>query len=425
MARVLPWVLTGRLVHFIFFAFSACRTQSLDPLGPPHPATPKGYLLSSTIRSATPYGTTNGTCGYLFPEQLVSHGAQPGCSWQDMFHAVQQGWRLEQDQPFQVPRCKIHWFSSTEACAVLQDAGGLALGFDSLTRHLAQALLTILIGDYENSTDLLASQSPDADHPSCQCDAGYNDGHTILHPNLTTLTLPFHQQERIRRTLVDRKSKFCREHSIVDFVHSDSNHSVARIREVVPKFCPTWSRMFLSYSRSHNKKTDLSPPKQTKQKVPGPLFKFQFILGGLHADIMDQKAARWLFDGHRKPGVRQICSLLTAPGANKQPIYTISHGTNATVQFNTIIQNRCTNPGDSLFDAYTPTKNATSIDGQHYFMEANLVIAQLLLNHLQALVNESSELNSHGPDIKIPSIPQGRKPWARAGGKSGHRGRKH
>ena len=86
-------------------------------------------------------------------------------------------------------------------------------------------------------------------------------------------------------------------------------------------------------------------------------------------------------------GVRAICSLSPAPGRSKALAYRASHGPQATGSWNRWIQQHaCQGPGDSLFDAFTPTTNATSFDGQHYYAEANLVLAQLLLNHIAGLV---------------------------------------
>ena len=116
---------------------------------PPRP--PKA--VAGTVRPDAPHGA-NVTCGIPFPRQLIGHGQAP-CSAPDLFRAVQQAYRSGLDQPLHVPGCRVRWFSPPDACALLQTAGGLALGYDSLTRHMLNALFTVLIGDYVHATDVL------------------------------------------------------------------------------------------------------------------------------------------------------------------------------------------------------------------------------------------------------------------------------
>ena len=83
----------------------------------------------------------------------------------------------------------------------------------------------------------------------------------------------------------------------------------------------------------------------------------------------------------------RICAFLHAPGSNKPGAFKSSHGPNATRLFNTLIRKTaCRRPFDSFFNPYSVTFNASSIDGQHYKEEANLLLAQLLLNHLRTVV---------------------------------------
>ena len=144
------------------------------------------------------------------------------------------------------------------------------------------------------------------------------------------------------------------------------------IRRLVPGFCPGWDRNYVQHhERVHSG--------------------FLFIIRGLHYPKLSGTALTHVFLTSTSPfmasGVRTVWSLHPAPGRQKPPNFVKSHGPKATAKWNRLIQQHvCRRPGDSVFDAFTPTVNATSIDGQHYYAEANLVVVQLLLNHIAGLL---------------------------------------
>jgi hypothetical protein len=51
------------------------------------------------------------------------------------------------------------WYSPSEACDVVARSGVLVMTGDSLTRQLAQALLTVMVGNYYNATELRADRA--------------------------------------------------------------------------------------------------------------------------------------------------------------------------------------------------------------------------------------------------------------------------
>ena len=53
---------------------------------------------------------------------------------------------------------------------------------------------------------------------------------------------------------------------------------------------------------------------------------------------------------------------------------------------NITVDSGCSRRGDSIFDTFAATANATSIDGEHYPAPINILLAQLLLNHVTAVV---------------------------------------
>ena len=146
-------------------------------------------------------------------------------------------------------------------------------------------------------------------------------------------------------------------------------------QSLAPGFCPSWDRNYVQHQGS------------VRQG-------FLFVIGGADCPSLSTAGpavVSQVFHSHpgsfMASGVRLICGLHPAPGRRRPQTYTKSHGLKATRGWNRKIQQHaCRRPGDSIFDAFTPTLNATSFDGLHYWTEANLVLAQLLLNHLAGLL---------------------------------------
>ena len=115
----------------------------------------------------------------------------------------------------------MKWYNADEACRVLKDdVEDLQIVGDSLQRHLTQAILTVLSGDYETATSWI-SEASDSAFSRCDCDAAYDDGHVVVSGT---------------------RNFYCRTKSIAHM----KNLSDVRIH--LPSFCPTWQRMHLSFT---------------------------------------------------------------------------------------------------------------------------------------------------------------------------------
>ena len=305
-------------------------------------------------------------------EQLVLHAPFRECSPTELRAAISGGWRERVDGPFHVRGCRITWYVASDACSLLQDAGTLRLYGDSLVRHLRQAIFTILIGGYANATDVraLTKAGVEGAHP-CTCDEAYDDGHRG------------DDNDAFRRPA----NKFCREASVGQVVWS-----LPTLRALVPSFCPMWRRMHLTWTEAEG------------------VASITYTSGGLHAAALDERAFSGTFGGTmltaaqrpRRPTAdgnltarpaSYLCGFMHAPGVAKKPAkYLKSHGMAATVAFNARIMARaCPLPIDAIVDHFAVTHNATSIDGQHYYQEANILLAQLLLNTVAAMARADAD----------------------------------
>ena len=147
-------------------------------------------------------------------DQLILHEPLLDCGSEALFASVTHGWRDSLDGPFSIRGCAIRWFTAQEACSLIEEAGSLLFSGDSLVRHLKQALVTILVGDYSCATSLLSGAGA-CDEALCTCTSAYDDGH----------------RRENKMAYLGAQNKFCREHSIASL----SYHHNGRVA-----YCPDW-----------------------------------------------------------------------------------------------------------------------------------------------------------------------------------------
>lgn len=109
----------------------------------------------------------------LLQQQLVSDGTR-SCSPKALMEAAGNGYLDRAGGLFHMHGCQIKWYSADDACRVLHRVGRLHLVGDSIMRHLMQALLTVLSGEYEIATSA-GTRASDSAFRSCDCDAAYDD----------------------------------------------------------------------------------------------------------------------------------------------------------------------------------------------------------------------------------------------------------
>ncbi len=262
-----------------------------------------------------------------------------------------------------MPACRLRWYAGSSACDVLQAVGGVTFLGDSLTRHLLQSIVALPAGDLSDGLvkhmPSLNSSAGPLDGSVCRCAQGYDDGHLM----------------RFGKDTYSVANTYCRIHSAALVVR----RSIDNMRAFWPEFCPRWhDKWFLA---DHH------------QDLRAAL-RVVWLQGGLHSARLDAAAVEATFfndrwgrgrPGHFAATRRFVYSALHAPGKNKSPVHQATHGLNKTQAFNRLVRRAAARDDAYLFDSFATTLAARSIDGQHYFMDANVASAQLLLNVLAAI----------------------------------------
>ena len=256
--------------------------------------------------------------------------------------------------PLVVPGCRMEWYSGERVCDLLQAIGGLDLMGDSLVRHMVQTVRVLAIGNLDTGLNKHLNDLAWV----CECNGAYDDGHA----------------RRFGPDYASPHNALCRSYSL-------SMQSLDAIRGIWPHYCPAWGA------------TDFLPSWGDffVDYPPSARGAYHVRSGGLHSQTgLDAAAADFFFDKARLPlGARKyIFATLHAPGLNKPTKYLENFGTEATVAYNHLIRERAAAAGAAVLDAYAVTVNTPSIDGQHYFMGANIDLAQVLLNLVAAIHRE-------------------------------------
>lgn len=135
-------------------------TSASVPGTPSPPMTPSPVASSSgAAASATAVDRTNYTaCGndiralatpWAVPGHALGSTPLPCDSLPRLISSMASGRRAAADAPFQAGGCAPVWYPARESCALLHDRDvSIVMIGDSLTRHVAQAVFTILSGDF-------------------------------------------------------------------------------------------------------------------------------------------------------------------------------------------------------------------------------------------------------------------------------------
>jgi hypothetical protein len=276
---------------------------------------------------------------------------------QNILANVANGKRNFRDGPF-VPagQCALQWFSSEEACRVLQGSGKLIVFFgDSLARHLQQGLYTVLSGNYR--------------HGGIQ--------HWLL------------EEAALRSNVCACDNSF---------VDRDENGVVTRCKETTmaaysgPQsiICPTWTLDYLVpligwYT------ADMWNTAKLLDLINSNVAKYRGALlitsMGLHNDLDENKlfpmVHQPLVDISKKfQNISNLFMTLHAPQSNKPKVFEEKQGLLATRSWNSKLRDFSERNKAFLLDSFSITENATSYDGTHYGAGVNAMLAQILLNFI-------------------------------------------
>ena len=250
--------------------------------------------------------------------------------------------------------CALHWFSPSEACALLQRLGGIVLVGDSLARHLELALRQVLSGNWAVGGFLGGDHAADSmDRWSvCVCDGGYGK-HWICH------SLPSDPSPaRFRATCPNWQPR---------------NASVPPLH-FLPYWFDGWDdgvvRGLLGALGGGG-----APPLLLVEI--GPAWDTKFVAGDEQVRAHLMAAAR----AAAEMRARLVCLLVPAPDDARKPEYVMPRqGDAATRSVNEYVRGVCRDSGGVVLDGYALTKGAWTRDGTHYEGKVNTLLAQALLN---------------------------------------------
>ena len=100
------------------------------------------------------------------------NSALPLCNPQQLAAALRRARRPVLDGPFYVDGCRLKWYTSMEACDLIERANFLFISGDSLTRNVAQAMVGVLSGDYRTGSAL---HLPADLREGCVCELQFHD----------------------------------------------------------------------------------------------------------------------------------------------------------------------------------------------------------------------------------------------------------
>ena len=293
-------------------------------------------------------------CDSFFYDMLRSEPPLRECSSAELSAAISSAQRVGPREPLLVPGCRLQWWQGERACALIKEAGGLDMRGDSLMRHLQQAVIELLTGAIGDG----ASRHLGAASTICACDGAYDDGHAGRYPG----------------GMFADNNKLCRENSVALL-------DLPAIRVTWPDYCAAWNdTQFLP--------VHAWDPNETYDPIRGGAV--VVLQGGLHSTNLGADTVEHFFGAARlKPGARRhIFVNQEAPGENKARNFLSNFGLEPTKAYNVLVAAKAARSGAVLFDSFAATFQQESIDGQHYFHDTNIILAQLLLNILAAVVRE-------------------------------------
>ena len=336
------------------------------------------FAFSSAAEAARAAASScaTGTAGASAYESLLLRPPFAACTPTKLLAAMRAGERHSEDGPLILSGCRIVWYTPEEACALVERTGLLIFHGDSLTRHLIQGIITVLSGDFVNTTNALANPA-DPDYPppdGCKCDGAYSEGHV----------------KGVDYAQNQPRNKYCREHSVAITVQQGQKGGPVPLRAPAPAYCPAWKRQHLCANDWLNDAGGQCSGLAAEHPVGVAYLAGQPLhYPKLSADVIEAIFSDAARAGIAPPKYAIICGLLSAPETRRvKALFLEKQSVAATRAYNALVRTAsgCSSRGDAFFDAYTVTENRTSIDGVHYGAATNVLLAQLLLNHVAAVV---------------------------------------
>ena len=385
-----------RTCYAIIASFLLLVLATTVPLPAPLRAARHTILNGGTGAVIGPYESpparTTRACGRDYGDLLTPAPAAARVCEGGVLRALARGSRRERDGPFDMGNCTVQWFTRDEACDLLQRAGTLVIVGDSLQRHVAQALFSVLSGNVAHGSVLAHRLPRDAPHllELCSCERAYDD----------------HAEHGGDRRCREASAAFLGAPGVADA----GPQSFA---------CPKWSRAHVEFIFAAGRPTPGegdAPWTFTRAHLRAALERaaagsradggggdgvfVHFQVPALHVGLRAEDRADHdkyfldpLFDELDAPPaglgrLRIACVGLTARQQNAKPEHIARQGNHWVVPHNAWLAEACATRGRRSkinavagpWDPWPFTSNATSHDGAHYDTRVNVVLSQILLN---------------------------------------------
>lgn len=197
----------------------------------------------------------------------------------------------------------------------------------------------------------------------CMCDGQYDD-------HGSTQNLVHAQAEHI--------GKICREATISYF------------RFMGQIYCPDWTHERVQYYEWYD---TLPAQKLTEILLKDPSKKnIIFHAVGLHIRLNSATAIRQLYQpvlniiNNTRRNTHYMIGSVHMPGSNKPPQYLKTQGPEAVKTYNRAVQDWARMQNITFYYTERLTANVTSIDGTHFGLRVNIILAQMLLNAIRQLL---------------------------------------
>ncbi len=348
-----------------------------------------------------------------------------------LLRALSSATRRGRDAPFELPPgCGLKWYTSREACSLVASAGSLLIVGDSLQRHLAQALMAVLSGNLVHGAALPHKLPGDAPHllALCACDRMYDDhaehgGDRRCRdasaanlgsegaPGPQTLVCPSWRRNHVHFQFVAASEKPGEGDTPWTFRRAKLTAAVERMQREAAEVDAEGGS---GGSGGGGGGGDGGPARPAHGS--GVFIHFAppvLHVGMAQKDLPD--VTQWfvepLWEALRAGGGggrrRAVCAGLHARQANGPPQYMEKQGNHAVAPYNAWLAGECERAaraagvrvgahagrggaegGDAayagMWDTFAFTLNHSSPDGAHYDSRVNVMLAQVLLNVIEA-----------------------------------------
>ena len=389
----------------------ACPSLPAKPAGgeaPKQQSQPQSTCPSPEFTSNAAYGRLamlrelTGTCDPAYPyvDALVNgpvgsvgvgpeNAALPLCTEAQFAAALRRAVRPEMDGPLYVDGCRLTWFTRAVACDLVERLGILVVSGDSLTRQIGQGMLMILTGDYRTGAVL---HLPGEYRNTCQCDLQLWDRAHFCRINSSVywdeiaLTAPRKEGSTQQR-----------------WMDWDNRQDL---------ICPFWTDPHFMFNDGYMRVLSDTIPRAAHRSTNGKVT--AFVGMGLHHAIHEDPVAavhfgydelldsvRMVRGGGKQ--VRLIGNTMHMPGDNVFEVAREKSNPDTVRRYNDVQRRFFMDSGMSIFESYRLSMNAPSADGQHVFVRTNVVMAQLLLNHIAAMLRDEEALPQ--PQLTLDEPP--------------------